>query len=221
LDYGALSIGFFQSWRILMHRICLAFSAFALASTSAIAADLQPIPVFDWTGAYVGAFASYSTLNSTASLGGVSDKVNLDGFGGGMLLGYNYQMDSLVLGMEADVAFQDVDGSSSLPAPHTQEIDTTFGGRVRLGYAIDNTLLFIQGGIAAAQFDADLAGGGGIASDTLVGFQVGAGLEYAFTDNWTMRADYLYTDYESVVGNPPVKFSPDGHTFRLGISYLF
>jgi outer membrane immunogenic protein len=204
-----------------MHRIYVAFSALMLVSTSAVAADLEPVPSFDWTGVYAGVFGSYSNFDSSASLGGVSDNVNLDGFGGGLLLGYNHQMDSLVLGIEADVSLLDVDGSSLIPAPHTQSLDSNFSGRLRIGYAIDNTLLFLQGGLAAADFDADLAGGGSIASETLLGFQIGAGLEYAFTDNWTMRADYLYTDYESVVGNPAVKFNPDGHTFRFGVSYLF
>jgi outer membrane immunogenic protein len=196
-------------------------SVFTLFSSSAMAADLEPAPAFDWTGLYAGAFASYTSLNSDTSLGAVSDDINLDGFGGGMVLGYNHQMDNIVFGVEADIALQDIDGSSTLPAPHTQDIDLTYGARLRLGYAMDNTLLFLQGGIAAAEFDADLAGGASIASDTLLGFQVGAGIEHAFTENWSVRADYLYTNYESVKGNPPVTFNPDGHNIRLGVSYLF
>ncbi len=196
-------------------------SVFTLLSSSAMAADLEPAPAFDWTGLYAGAFASYTSLNSDASLGAVSDEVDLDGFGGGMVLGYNHQMDYIVFGAEVDIALQDIDGSSAVPAAHTQDIDLTYGARLRLGYAMDNTLLFLQGGIAAAEFDADLAGGGAIASDTLLGWQVGAGVEHAFTENWSVRADYLYTDYESITGNPAVTFNPDGHNIRLGVSYLF
>jgi outer membrane immunogenic protein len=206
-----------------MRRIFISLSVLALASTSALAADTDPgpAPAFDWTGVYLGAYASYSTFESNAALGAVSDDVTLDGFGGGMLLGYNYQLDNLVLGLEGDAAFLNVEGSSALPAPHEQSIDTTFGARMRLGYAIDNTMLFFQGGLTAGQFDADLAAGGNIASKTLLGWQIGGGVEHAFTDNWTARADYLYTDYEKVTGNPPVTFNPDGHTIRLGINYLF
>jgi outer membrane immunogenic protein len=200
----------------------LTLSILALMSPSAMAADIAPSDtVFDWNGVYVGAFTGYTWLESEAALGAVSDDVELDGFGGGMLLGANYQMDSFVLGLEADIALQDTSGSSALPAPHSQEIDLTYGARMRLGYAMDNTLLFVQGGVAAAEFDADLAAGGSIASDTLLGFQLGAGFEHALTENWTMRADYLYTDYEKVTGNPPVTFDPGGHAVRLGINYLF
>ena len=70
--------------------------------------------------------------------------------------------------------------------------------RGRVGYAFDRTLIFATGGIAFTQFsaEADLCNGASLNADqSLTGWTVGAGAEYAFTDNWIGRLEYRYYDF--------------------------
>jgi outer membrane immunogenic protein len=85
--------------------------------------------------------------------------------------------------------------------------------RGRLGYAWDRVLLYATGGVAFGGFNTTVSGnfpgglfGGAIvgfppfggstsASTTRVGWTVGGGLEYAVTNNWSVRAEYRYTDF--------------------------
>jgi outer membrane immunogenic protein len=98
----------------------------------------------------------------------------------------------------------------------------TYAIRARFGYAIDNTLLFLQGGVAFAEFGAE-SGGVSILDDTLTGWQIGAGVEHAFTENITVRLDGLYTDYGSTddISVAPAGFDVENFTVRLGVNFLF
>src|SRR6478609_10839090 len=93
-----------------------------VAAGAASAADLPSrkgpiaapvyVPVFTWTGFYVGANAGYGWGNtSTNNLGQVGD---LDGFIGGGQVGYNYQIGQFVLGAEADFQGADLSSGSNL-----------------------------------------------------------------------------------------------------------
>ena len=90
--------------------------------------------------------------------------------------------------------------------------------RGRLGYAWDRVLIYATGGVAFGGFNGNVSGNfpGGVlvggpntpapvafgpfggstsASATRVGWTVGGGLEYAVTNNWSVRAEYRYTDF--------------------------
>jgi outer membrane immunogenic protein len=93
--------------------------------------------------------------------------------------------------------------------------------RLRAGYAMDRALLFVTGGLAfggggsssyvaywaqpqavggptgaAAAFYGSSTGGGG----TRAGWTIGGGVEYAVTDNWTVKFEYLYANFGSGKG---------------------
>lgn len=232
-----------------MRKSIIAVAAFALTSTSALAADYtEPVPeAFSWTGVYAGLFAAYSDVGRDLELSTVNTSVELDdsfsGFSGGALLGFNYQFDSVVIGIEGDVAFASIDESDIISAGATvtnieDEIDTTYGIRARLGYALDRTLLFVSGGVAWADYEAKLRATDGIDSatadlsdETLFGWQIGGGVEQAVTDNVTVRLEYLYTDYDSEsngidvngdgVDEADSEVDLDSHTIRLGVNFLF
>jgi outer membrane immunogenic protein len=190
-----------------------------MASVSpAMSADIDPPAAFDWTGIYIGAYLGYTDFET--EILGVDN--SFDGITGGGILGANYQINQIVLGLEGDVGFTDADGSFAAPIAHSQDVDMTYAIRARLGYAIDNTLLFLQGGVAFAEFDA-ASGGGSILNDTVTGWQIGAGVEHAFTDNITVRLDGLYTDYGSTddISLVPVGFDVENFTVRLGVNFLF
>ena len=135
-------------------------------------------------------------------------------FTAGAQAGYNVQYNQAVFGLEADIEwFADAVKSTSFVAPPnaaaltnnaTQTAGLRWLGTVRgrLGWAADRALFYATGGLAYGQAVAtsnatisdgtntDLFAGDG--SGTRYGYAVGGGLEYAFTNNFTGRAEYLY-----------------------------
>jgi outer membrane immunogenic protein len=221
-------------------------------TTAARAADIAPA-AYDWSGFYFGVNAGAAWNNSDIDnsfeytggdidLGGpagpeiLADDINaaLNEFGdnlggddavftGGALFGYNWQHDSLVFGVEADInyvgfseensrEFNDVDfpfitgdssdGSSKL------SFDANWYGtlRGRLGFAADNLLIYGTGGLAyghmEASAEAELSDGvesvryGASTDSTNWGWTAGAGIEYGI-DNWSLGLEYLYVDLGS------------------------
>lgn len=225
----------------MIRKTLLGASAAALllaTAGSAFAADLPsvapyeaaaPAGYYDWTGFYVGAQVGYAFADS--DFGG-----DADGFVGGVHAGYNYQINNWVVGVEADVEYSDASASGAvvLPAPAGLTafgIDNEWNGsvRARLGYAFDRVLVYATGGVAFGGFDVRATNGLISSSDsaTHVGWTVGAGVEYAITQNVTARAEYRYTDlgdknytFAAPVGT--VNFdAADIHTVRVGVSYKF
>ena len=83
--------------------------------------------------------------------------------------------------------------------------DWLFTARGRAGFAADNWLLYGTGGVAVTELkhnaifaDTFLAAENINNSATKVGYAVGAGLEYGFLSNWTLRAEYLYVNFGNV-----------------------
>ncbi|QFR32891.1 outer membrane protein [Ancylobacter sp. TS-1] len=202
-----------------------------LAAAPAFAADLpQPYPtkapaaviaepVFTWTGFYLGANAGYawgSGEGAASTLG-----INPDGFLGGGQIGVNYQFDNnIVLGAEADFQGSDIKDSSIYG--YESKLDYFGTVRARLGYAMGNVLPYVTGGLAWGHHEVsdNLLG---LSSDkTLVGWTVGGGLEYALTNNWTVKAEYLYMDlgddYYDSIGD---KSGLTANIVRAGVNYKF
>ncbi len=212
--------------------------ALALLSTTAFAADLPsrrappryapppPIPVFTWTGFYVGAQAGYEFGRSNAfafatanGAGLAANAASKDGVIGGGHVGYLFSTQSLpvvgsffgqngafgfgtggVFGIEGDV-----DGSSgranyALGGFSENSRDQIQGSiRGRLGIAFDRALFYATGGAAFGSLQNTYVNGFNGAFDsfsrTRVGYTVGGGIEYAFTNNMSVRVEYRYTDY--------------------------
>jgi outer membrane immunogenic protein len=107
--------------------------------------------------------------------------------------------------------------------------------RGRVGYAWDRVLLYATGGVAFGGFNSSVSGNftgftvgdgflipfgpiGGSASRsaTRVGWTVGGGLEYAVTNNWSIRAEYRYTDFGHAT-----QFANSFDTALLGAAGVF
>src|SRR5580704_4534718 len=148
-----------------MKRWLIGISAAAsLLATGALAADLpvkQPVytkapvyvdPVYDWTGFYVGGNIGYSwgrssdTSTITNTAGTVLDtsagSTGLDGIVGGGQIGYNWQMQRMVIGLEADIQGSDEKGSRSFTCP------TTCSPGTFLGIVLPNGTLLLTPGPA-------------------------------------------------------------------------
>ncbi|WP_413991351.1 outer membrane protein [Labrys okinawensis] len=213
----------------------LALAALLLTSTSAFAADLAPqpvepaapavLPVYNWTGFYAG-------LHAGAIIGqGKLDSAdfNSTGFIGGVHAGYNVQFDGgWVVGLETDIDYSSFNKSETVTngvvtarAKFKNEWDGST--RARVGYAFDNILPYITGGVAYGDEKVSIAGGGSN-TDTRVGWTAGAGVEYAIDQNWIVRGEARYIDLGSNNTNfagtrHKVKF--DGTDLNLGVSYKF
>jgi outer membrane immunogenic protein len=149
-------------------------------------------PVFTWTGFYLG-------LNGGGGWGRSSwDRTgDLDLSGGviGGTAGFNWQTGQVVLGAEGDVDWSGVSGTTTTrcPAGCTTRNDWLGTVRGRLGYAFDRFLPYVTGGLAAGDIRATTPGFAG-ATQTNLGWTVGAGVEVAIAGPWSAKADYLHVE---------------------------
>ncbi|MEI9915872.1 MAG: outer membrane beta-barrel protein [Methylovirgula sp.] len=180
-----------------------------------------PPPVFSWTGVYIGAQVGYEWGHTSPGVdtGAIAGVVGLPGFRdqgvvGGGHVGYNYEVGSLggflpglggtgggiVVGLEGDVNGASYTGSEVfaglLGLRDRTEVDASIRGR--LGVAFDRVLIYGTGGAAFGSIRNSVFIPGGLAEGHetgRVGWTAGGGIEYAIDNNWSVRAEYRYTDY--------------------------
>ena len=171
-----------------------------------------PVPSFTWTGPYIGVQAGYAWGDT--NIRGVKP----EGFIVGGYAGYNVQLDGspVVLGVETDFNYSDVDDRRGGVRAQSDWAGAT---RARVGYAFDRFLAYAAGGVAYADREVRVRGVGRD-SKTALGWTVGGGLEYAATDNVSVRGEYRYTDYGSdrLLG---AKVKGDEHRVMGGVAYKF
>ncbi len=170
-----------------------------LVAGAACAADLprrsmSPAPYFaaksfSWTGVYAGLNAGYDFGTTSNSAKGVIGSVRGGSLGG--TVGYNQQIQNFVIGAEGDLAAANVQGSTGSNSAKVNSIGTL---RARAGFAADRALVYATGGYAGGQTKVTTGAASG--SKWLNGYAIGGGLEYAFTDNISAKAEYLYTDLQ-------------------------
>jgi outer membrane immunogenic protein len=246
-----------------MHRkvtalISTTILGFGLA-TAATAADLAVrapaykapvVPMFSWTGCYVGVEGggiwgrSKDTDAAPANKNfGLPINNGFDLSGGlvGGTAGCNYQISNWVFGVENDISWTNASGSTVDIAPFntastskTSEkwLDTLRG---RVGFAWDRALFYGTGGAAFAGTTVQVCGTIACVSDsqTRTGWVAGGGIEYAAWDHVTLKLEYLHADFgTSSYINPSVQVAP-GHTIvtrdvpltndivRAGVNYKF
>ncbi|MBX9774862.1 MAG: outer membrane beta-barrel protein [Xanthobacteraceae bacterium] len=214
-----------------------------LAAGQAMGQGLPASP-YNWTGFYLGANAganwarshattsasstaapgfgaSYFFAGDVAIINGIgSGSMAGSGFAGGAQAGYNWQVNSTVVGLEADfgafhgkasrTATGSVIGSGDTPTiTSSVDADWLFTARGRLGWAFGNLLPYVTGGVAVTHLSAtnSYSGVGGFfgvpagtwsASKTKVGWVIGGGLEWALARNWSARVEYLHVDFSSI-----------------------
>ena len=231
-----------------MKRILIA-GAFALAAGGqALAADLpQPgpppprapstyVPVtapgYNWSGFYLGINGGYGFGDSNwTPCCGIPPTGNFStsGFLAGGTLGANYQMGAFVLGIEGDGDWTNLSGSITCSGGYTCQTSSNWlaTARGRIGYAFDRILLYGTGGGAAGNIKANNSYTGGTDSNTEYGWTAGAGIEFAFAQNWTAKVEYLYVDLANGSCNAscptyaPVAVSFTESLVRAGINYKF
>ena len=118
----------------------------------------------------------------------------------------------------------------TLVTGNTDQIGSATG---RLGYTWGPALLYAKGGYAWRGNDNIGVSLGGVpvafttTGDHRDGYTVGAGLEYMFAPNWSVKAEYQYYNFGNTTftsGTPEIigaRFRDDEHTVKLGINYRF
>lgn len=187
-------------------------------------ANYRPLDIERWTGLYFGGTLGYG-FGATEVRGG-SGAFDLDANGGvgTLFAGYNWQSGRAVLGLEADIGTGYLDDSVGAGLGLVSSDLNVMGSfRARAGYLVTPAfMVYGTAGLAAASFD--FRANGSTASETLLGYQVGAGTELAITPNWSMRMEYIYTDFgpESINhAGLTNTYDPDFHTVRAGFSFKF
>ena len=245
----------------MIKTLLLSSVALATIAGTALAADLPSrrappvyvpppvLPVFTWTGFYVGAQAGYEFGRSNAfarsnlnGAGLASTSGSPKGFIGGGHVGYNYQFPSsaglhgvnFVAGIEGDVDGSNYKTSYALGGLRNYAYQPIQGSvRGRLGVAVDRALFYATGGVAFGNIHNSYVNQFNGAVDSLsrtkVGYTVGGGVEYAVTNNISLRAEYRFTDFgttsdnltNSTGGGVNVRHRETDNRVQGGVSYRF
>ncbi|MDR3463048.1 MAG: porin family protein [Beijerinckiaceae bacterium] len=192
---------------LLSSAALIAFSGLALAADlpSSRAPVAPPaIPAFSWTGVYVGGQIGYGFGQDEYNVAGFSSAFDSSGVVGGAHIGYNFSpsIASLVLGIEGDVNGSSERGSSTVlgfTGTGKSPVDGSIRGRA--GVAFDRTLVYATGGAALTSFNYN-NNFGYSNTNTRVGYTVGGGIEYAVTNEWSVRAEYRYSDFGRFTDTP-------------------
>lgn len=219
---------------------------------------------YNWTGLYFGVHGGWAGgsgwdgdfFNKGVALN-YGYSLDADGWYGGFQAGANKQLGQVVVGIEADASFGDMGDSGMFAANNAnpssyveweinQKLERFGTVRARLGYlATDRMLLYVTGGMAWGQTEARYAAHYPLAKDpfvnsqgkvdeTHIGWTIGGGLEWALTQNLSLRGEYLYVDLGeedyhfvgqrrngSYYADDSAPSDLDFHTVRLGVNYKF
>jgi outer membrane immunogenic protein len=213
-----------------MKRILLAGAAFAALSSASFAADLSA-PVEDadvWSGFFIGIQGGYAFKDvelTTDDGTPVSTDIESDDFVIGAYYGRNWQSGNLVFGLDSSFSYIGLD-EDDVGDDTFFEADFLGLSRLKVGYAFDDTLLFVAGGLATTFFEAEDPAFDEEDDDWAFGWTVGAGVEHKFSDNWSARIEYAYFHIESDDMELPtdvgtIDIELEGHIIRGGIAYHF
>jgi outer membrane immunogenic protein len=233
---------------------CITALALASASGLALTTAAQAQQRTNWTGFYVGMNAGYAwgrsdavtsfpcpapapgfglnlcfnaAIPPTIASAGTGSLAG-DGFTGGVQLGYNWQSNQLVLGVEADFGAFALDLSRQVRANYpafvlfataadsytlrsSLDTDWLLTVRGRVGMAFSDVMVYATGGLAVTNLkashsfiDTDVFGpsaGTWSGSSTRLGLALGGGFEWALGRNWSVKAEYLHLNFGSVTAS--------------------
>jgi outer membrane immunogenic protein len=196
-----------------------------------------PIP-FTWTGFYIGVHigGAWDSDHWRFTTADSFTHNNASGVFGGGQIGYNYQISSIVFGVEGDGSGADLSGHALCPNPTftcSHNTDWLASLRGRVGFTpVERALLYVTGGAAFSDVrhsDSPVTGAWtGSFSQAQVGWALGGGVEYAFTDHWSAKVEYLHYslgDETAQVGTldpvSPAHLTDSVDSVKAGVNYRF
>jgi outer membrane immunogenic protein len=204
------------------------------AATATPPAAYTPQTV-NWTGFYVGVHigGAWSDANWTNPVSGLSNNLTGGGVFGGAQVGFNYQFESVVFGVEGDFSGMSLKPSDTDAAGFTHSTSSYWTSTItgRLGYAINQALFFAKGGVAFADERDTVTSPLGVISSTgtttQVGWIAGRGIEYALDRNWSAKIEYDYLGFGSqgvpatALGGAPGAVDLNIQRVIAGLNYRF
>ena len=216
----------------------LLFGASAIAADLPVKGPwpAPPVRVFTWTGCYLGGsagggFGHKESADPTAFVTGAPSVAlvnsNPTGWVIGAQAGCDFQFSpGAVIGIEGTFSGGRIKGHSDIVPFGSPGDNATVSTRMdalatmtgRLGYAIDRSLVYAKAGFAWADERYSATGVfGGSPFDlegpkTRFAWTVGAGLEWAFSDFWSVRLEYDFYDF----GNHGVTFIDSDSGLAVG-----
>jgi outer membrane immunogenic protein len=205
-----------------------------LIITFTAAASLLSLPVKadddlnKWNGFYGGVNVGHASGTNHADrlTGGEGSFSHISGGFGGAQIGYNFQADRIVYGLEADIQRSDISGEAAVNSNdyRSQKIDWFSTVRGRFGYTFGNFLLYGTGGFAIADVKANDTSTFLEDKQTQHGWTAGAGAEWAFDKNWMLDAQYLRISLDKKdfhFNDITNQNNSDFNVFKIGINYKF
>lgn len=249
-------------------------AASIFAATTAGAADLPvrapvykapvAIAAYNWNGWYAGLNAGggwsesdprtttvfsptgyFATTSVPAIEAAGRQHIRSSGAVAGGQLGFNWQMNAAVFGVETDFQYFGMRGSATSGAVYpccaptaftihsSVKTDWLFTARPRLGFAADRWLFYVTGGVAVTEIKTNFTFSDTFAtaaesdsfSKTKVGWTAGGGVEWAMPGPWSFKLEYLHVDFGRVSGTssnltafaPPVAFPTNVFTHSINL----
>ena len=214
-----------------MKKLALAAALSVAFAGAASAADMPartyskaPAPiveVWNWTGFYIGgqvggAWSDHGWDNVSLTNEPVGHTAS--SVAGGGHIGYNWQFNQIVFGVEAEANWTNLRGSSiSVVNPavtYSTSIDWYATVVGRLGFAFGRAMVYGTGGVAFT--DVETRGVNGVIdsfanSSQRTGWTAGVGFAYQITPNWIAGVDYKHLQFD--------KYNTTGITNTLLIPY--
>jgi outer membrane immunogenic protein len=180
-------------------------------SEDAWAADFEeePVTYSSWRGFYLGAHIGTGEVDVNGSYlaGDVEFGLEPTDPFFGVQAGYNWQIDQIVIGIEGDVSLAEWDDEKG-PNANDQfisaDLDWLITLRGRVGYAIDQLLVFATAGAAWA--NGEFTGKEDFIADREsnknfedIGLVAGGGMEWAWNDRWSVKLEGLWINFDESV----------------------
>jgi outer membrane immunogenic protein len=211
-------------------------------------------PPFTWTSCYAGLQAgggfgqtsltdSFGTIALAGGTGFTSANTGIDGYLLGGQIGCDYQFGSnWVVGFEGSAGWGNISGNTTVAIPgvpgdslnFTENTDLLTSVTARIGYAWNDWLLYAKGGAAwtGNRYSASDTAGALFAFDgleTRLGWTAGAGIEWAFSRNWSVKLEYDYygfgtrsvtfIDNTIAMTSGPVNINQNVQIVKLGLNF--
>lgn len=185
--------------------------------------DHTPPPI--WYGAYLGIHGGYSIASMEAN---TFNDLEISGGAFGGHLGYNWEHGRTVFGVEADGTWHDNGGSRDYGgyANLRGMISQAATARLRLGYAFDNSMVYLTGGLALANADVSINHGPfqSRSQEMIYGYALGAGLEVKLSHNMSGRLEamhYGFAEQTFHLNTGFIGIDTGVTTVRAGLTYHF
>ncbi len=206
-----------------------------------------PVWGYYWTGPYIGGSVSGVWGNTHWDYQGNTADPDYAGRLVSGQAGYNFQRGKLVWGVEADFGVMNARGAelnsttsrgemlANGVTSYKDDIGSLGSVTGRLGYTWGRALFYGKGGLAFAEVQAGehtsgpalTAAGEPVTAETLAtnweaGWTAGGGMEFALSDKWSAKAEYMHYELGKEMfnlGADNASISTSGELVRVGVNY--